>query len=228
MIIPIIFKTFGKKGGFINKDLPNFYCYKMKIMEFECYYKKCKSKCCRNLKANKMLINYDLDSKRFIHFLELPNKAGIALFKDEKDSLAKLAKEKGVELKIKPLRGFLGKDKKICVFKWFIDHDECPFLTNNSCSIYESKPLVCRSFPYLPPFACQPILQHPVMSKYCPYTKSDEIYHNLMNDYNIFIERQKLLMDDINKLIAGGFIIKEKTSTVMRLAKNPYNIIEFD
>jgi Fe-S-cluster containining protein len=200
----------------------------MQIMEFKCYYKKCESKCCKNLKANKLIINYDLDSKRFIHFLEVPNEVGIALFKDEKNSLIKLAKERGVELNIKPLRGFLGKDKKICVFKWFIDHNECPFLINNSCSIYESRPLVCRSFPYLPPFACQPVPQHPITSTYCSYAKSGEIYHNLMNDYNVFIERQKLLMDEINGLIAEGFVNREKTSTVMRLAKNPAILIELD
>ncbi|MDD4353630.1 MAG: hypothetical protein PHN56_04175 [Candidatus Nanoarchaeia archaeon] len=196
-------------------------------MEFECKYEKCKSKCCKNLKKNESSINYDLDSKRFIHFLELPNNVGIALFRSEKNLLLKIAKEKGIELNIKPLRGFFGKDKKICVFKWFIDHDVCPFLLNNSCSIYEYRSFICKSFPYLPPFAYHPIPQHPILSNYCPFTKEGDIYHNLMNDYNIIIEKQQELMDNVNDLISKGFVINEKTSTVMRLAKNPDNLIEF-
>ena len=197
-------------------------------MEFKCEYEKCNSKCCRNLKMNRSIINYDLDSKRFIHFLEVPDKVGIALFRDEKEVLLKLAKEKGIEFSVMPLRGFMGKDKKICVFKWYINHNSCPFLIDNSCSVYNNRPLVCRSFPYLPPFACQPVPQHPVISTFCPFTKENAVYHNLMNDYNIFIERQKILMDEINDLIAKGFVLKQKTSTVMRLAKNPDNLIEMN
>lgn len=196
-------------------------------MEFVCNYEKCKSKCCRDLKNNKMLINYDLDSKRFIHFLTIPNEVGIALFNDEKKLLIERAKELNIQLNIKPLRGFLGKDKKICVFKWFIDHENCPFLINNSCNIYENRPLVCRSFPYLPPFAYEPTPEHPIMSDYCPHIKKNEIYHDLMIEYNKSIEMQKILMENINDLIAKGFIIKEKTSTVMRLSKNPSILIDF-
>ncbi|MFA5333896.1 MAG: YkgJ family cysteine cluster protein [Candidatus Nanoarchaeia archaeon] len=197
-------------------------------MKFECRYEECESKCCRNLKANKMLINYDLDSKRYVHFLEVPNKVGIALFREEKNSLLKFAKELGIRLKISPLRGFLGKDKKICVFKWFMDHDECPFLLNNSCRIYNNRPLVCRSFPYLPPFSYEPVPEHPVMSEYCPCSDKKEIYHDLMNEYNKSIERQKLLMKTIEDLVSKGFVVKEKTSTVMRLSKDSRLLIEFD
>jgi len=197
-------------------------------MKFECLYKKCEAKCCKNLNTEKKIINYDIDSKRFIHFLENPDRIGIAVFKKEKDLLLKLAKDKGLALSIKPLRGFMGKDGKICVFKWFIDHDECPFLLNNSCSIYENRPLVCRAFPHLPPFACEPVPEHPVVSEYCPYTKKGEVYPNLMNDYNYFIEKQSELMDTVNELIKAGFVLKEKTSTVMRLSKGFREIIELD
>ena len=30
-----------------------------------------------------------------------------------------------------------------------MDHDVCPFLKDNKCSIYENRPLTCRAFPFI-------------------------------------------------------------------------------
>lgn len=195
-------------------------------MEFNCLHEKCESKCCKNLKSKVLFINYDIDSKKFIHFLHDPNDSGIAIFKDEKELLSALALERKIDLKILPLRGFMGKDGKIYVFKWFLDHDNCPFLLNNSCSIYAFRPIICRSFPCLAPFALQNS-NNPVYSKYCPCVFDGLKDEALLANYDFFIKKQNALLDKINDLAAKGFVLKSKTSTVMRLSKINENLKDF-
>jgi Fe-S-cluster containining protein len=118
------------------------------------------------------------------------------------------------------------KDKKIMVFKWFMDHDDCPFLVDNSCAIYENRPSICRSFPCLAPFAMQKF-DKPIFSKYCPFIEDGINYESLIVNYNYFIKKQDDLLQKINSLIKEGLVLNVKTSTIMRLSNNPENLSDF-
>jgi len=76
------------------------------------------------------------------------NERGLPLLEWEKEELEKLAKKKGITLKIEPFD--LGFDKKNSLYFFIyytLNQEPCPFLENNKCSIYNNRPLVCRFFP---------------------------------------------------------------------------------
>ncbi len=67
----------------------------------------------------------------------------------EKEFLETKAKERGISLKFVPVDLILDKrtNSAIC-FQFGMKNEPCPFLTtDNKCSIYESRPLVCRAYP---------------------------------------------------------------------------------
>lgn len=75
---------------------------------------------------------------------------GLPLFEWEVEKMQNIAKERGTKLIIKPI--ILVGDKKsgkyICpTFK--IPKGPCPFLKENKCSIYEQRPLICKSYPIM-------------------------------------------------------------------------------
>ncbi len=188
-------------------------------MGFNCLYKSCHARCCKDLRAKTLTINYDIDQKRLIHFLINPNNSGLALFYDEKELLIKEAKNKGIELSIKPFRVFYSKNNKITIFKWFLDHDSCPFLINDSCIIYDKRPLICRSFPLMPKMgACKE--DSPIVSKLC--ISSSEITDELLPDYEALKNRQNKLIEKITPLAKNM-----KTSTIMHMAKSLETLEEF-
>ena len=60
------------------------------------------------------------------------------------DFEAKQLKEKNKKLKLVP---FMQIDGKTIAYKF--GHKDCPFLTNNKCSIYSDRPCLCRAFPFI-------------------------------------------------------------------------------
>ena len=56
------------------------------------------------------------------------------------------AKKRGISIKILPKK-FVLKNNEAVPIDYFLDHDVCPFLSKNLCTIYEKRPLICRCFP---------------------------------------------------------------------------------
>jgi len=87
----------------------------------------------------------------------------LPLFEWEAEDLRKIAKERGIELNIKPTKDNIHLDKKsgeMFSLLYGMFNVPCPFHIDNKCSIYEQRPLICRQFP----------LHHtPLASKDQPY-----------------------------------------------------------
>jgi Fe-S-cluster containining protein len=73
----------------------------------------------------------------------------IGLFEWEVQVLETNAKRFSIPLRLKP--NFIMLDdysKKLIATMWDLDHDNCPFLSeDNKCKIYEDRPLVCQTYP---------------------------------------------------------------------------------
>lgn len=94
------------------------------MLKFEC--KKC-GKCCE-------------DFGNHGHYLPL--------FEWEVTELRDIAKNKNVNLNIKPIDVMLDKKSGFAfTFQYGMLNEPCPFLINKSCSIYENRPIACRQFP---------------------------------------------------------------------------------
>jgi Fe-S-cluster containining protein len=80
---------------------------------------------------------------------------GIFLFPKEAKKLKRLAKIKKLKLTIYPQQGITKSHKKAnepeIIYSYQIANTVCPFLiaVTNRCSIYEDRPIACRSFPVL-------------------------------------------------------------------------------
>ena len=119
-----------------NKELPCIGC----------------AECCRfrekiNLDEDEEKIKIALFQKTGTIYLYPFSRYTINITKDEKEILEKKARKKNLIIRILPKKVFLTKDS-ILIYDYFIDHDVCPFLTEeNKCSIYESRPKICQDFP---------------------------------------------------------------------------------
>lgn len=71
---------------------------------------------------------------------------GLPFKPDEVERFKEIAKKKNVVANFKPLKVII-KDGKPVIIDYFLDADACPFLINNSCTIYEDRFSVCRAFP---------------------------------------------------------------------------------
>jgi Fe-S-cluster containining protein len=92
----------------------------------------CEAFCCKNLVKERR----DL-------------KVGLFLLAHEKRELVELATKKGLEVEIQPLyylETSLGEQK---ILTYQMVNKDCEFLDKNAnkCTIYDSRPLVCRSYP---------------------------------------------------------------------------------
>lgn len=78
-----------------------------------------------------------------------PSLKTIGLFEWEVSTLKKKAKELSLSIRMKPDTIVWDQNsKKALVLLWNLEHDDCPFLSNdNCCRIYEDRPLVCQSYP---------------------------------------------------------------------------------
>jgi len=75
----------------------------------------------------------------------------IGLFEWEAPILKANAKKLSLSLRIKPDAIIWDQNsKKAIVTMWNLDHDNCPFLSeDNKCRIYKDRPLVCQSYPLM-------------------------------------------------------------------------------
>ena len=73
---------------------------------------------------------------------------GLPLWEWEVEKIKNAASEKNISVNIKPISAFFDKKSKIAFCMGYAMFNEpCPFLENNSCSIYLIMPIVCRVFP---------------------------------------------------------------------------------
>lgn len=73
----------------------------------------------------------------------------ISISNDEAKQIRQLSKKHNISLSILPKKIFFNPQRNTAyVYDWFLDHDICPFFDGN-CTIYESRPLICREFPVL-------------------------------------------------------------------------------
>ncbi|HLE05874.1 MAG TPA: YkgJ family cysteine cluster protein [Candidatus Nanoarchaeia archaeon] len=182
----------------------------------ECRYDLCNAKCCRNLEYRK-LGEYDLDTKRYLHFLVPNGMIGLSVFNDEKETLEK----EGV--KFIPMRGVISSKGHPVIIKWLMDYTDCPLLKENKCMAYEKRPLICRLYPLMPPLLCEKGKKE--ISAYCPHIKITT--EEMITNFDKFIKRQEAIMNNLNKLKETGKIKLIKTSTAMRLFSNK-RIITFE
>ena len=114
-------------------------------MEFEC--KMC-GECCRNIRGR---THKKLPKLPPYVFMAIPpSLTTIGLFEWEVPILKTDAKRLSIPLYIKPHAMIWDqKSKKAIVTMWNLDHDNCPFLSeeDNKCRIYRDRPLVCQTYP---------------------------------------------------------------------------------
>lgn len=95
--------------------------------------------------------SYMYKSLGILYFARL-SEITINIWPEEKEELEREAKEKGIDIIIKPKRGFYNKeDKAFIIIDYFIDHDICPFFNHEKkqCGVYDHRPSICRSYPLL-------------------------------------------------------------------------------
>lgn len=77
-------------------------------------------------------------------------KGWLPLWEWEAEKLKQVAEGKNISLNLQPIDMALDKRSGLAFFiHYVLIQEPCPFLINNQCSIYEDRPLVCRSFPLL-------------------------------------------------------------------------------
>jgi Fe-S-cluster containining protein len=87
-------------------------------------------------------------------------KIGVLLLPEEKSRIERLAREKGVSVKILPRIALGEKPEKIIAYQMMgkqADGDLCPFLDEErksphggaACSIYKQRPLACSAYPVI-------------------------------------------------------------------------------
>ena len=74
----------------------------------------------------------------------------IPLFDFEVEILKNISNEKNIKIEFKPIKYLLEENSQIVfVYLYGLNHDICPLLKENKCSIYTKRPLICRQFPLL-------------------------------------------------------------------------------
>jgi Fe-S-cluster containining protein len=76
----------------------------------------------------------------------------INVWPEEAETLKKEAKARGIKLIIVPKRAVYDRSHhELIILDYFINHDICPFFNKEEklCTVYEHRPLICRSYPLL-------------------------------------------------------------------------------
>jgi Fe-S-cluster containining protein len=74
--------------------------------------------------------------------------SGLPIEEWEVKRINDLSKEKGVNVKIKPLYSIFDVTNQVSlVYRWILEGKDCPFLKDNQCLIYNERPLRCRTYP---------------------------------------------------------------------------------
>lgn len=72
----------------------------------------------------------------------------LPMFDFEKRVLEKVASERGIRIEFVPENVFLDKKSgTVFCLNWGLVGNPCPFLQNNKCSSYLTRPLICKAFP---------------------------------------------------------------------------------
>ena len=114
--------------------------------EFKCQRKG--ADCCKNLMDlnERKAGEARMGSLKHIPFEEF----GLPLFGWETEDLRNAATQRGLNVKLQPEIFARGANGEKVVIIWSLSHDVCPFLTSNDdCSIYPKRPLICQSFPII-------------------------------------------------------------------------------
>ena len=74
----------------------------------------------------------------------------ISISHEEAEFMRAEAQKRKLALKILPKKVLYdASHDRAIVFDWFVDHAVCPFLQGtNHCSIYASRPKICKDFPF--------------------------------------------------------------------------------
>lgn len=116
------------------------------VAPFQC--KMC-GNCCRNMRGRTAGIPHHMPS--FVYMAIPPSQKTIGLFEWEISVLKKKANQLSLNLKAKSDFMFWDEVSKVpIVTQWNIDHDNCPFLSDeNRCRVHEQKPLICQAYPLM-------------------------------------------------------------------------------
>lgn len=86
-----------------------------------------------------------------VYIFPSPDMFTFFMFEQEVEPLRRAAKDKGIKLSIRPHTALYDDYANTwVVLTWFLDHDDCPFLTDTGCSVYDIRPLACKAFPVQP------------------------------------------------------------------------------
>ena len=115
--------------------------------------------CCNIREKDKGISNEDEEKYRQymfnnfgIIYLARLTDITINVWPEEAETLKNEASLRGIKLKLIPKRAIYDKSHhELIILDYFIDHDICPFFNNEDklCTIYEQRPLICRSYPLL-------------------------------------------------------------------------------
>jgi len=146
------------------------------------------------------------------------------IFEQEIEPLQRAARDNGIELKIKPYTAFYDDYANTwVVLNWFLDHDDCPFLTDSGCSVYNIRPLACRAFPIQPKFFMEEgsknnISVSDVFGTKCPLISRDFIgrgVRDLLSDFGecvvaakTFASRCRYQREMIDIAVSNSFWIR--------------------
>ena len=110
--------------------------------------------CCKNLSERYTSKNKEI-VKQFnesgpMYILLNPDEITLPISCYEVLPLINIAKEKGIDFNPRPSNVLIDdKRKKVLVLMYDLGYADCPFLDkNNACSIYEDRPLICRTYPF--------------------------------------------------------------------------------
>lgn len=113
-------------------------------MKFEC---KGYADCCRNLKNASKERAEKFASVGVLNLAADPANIALPVFDWEIGKMKDIAKETGRYISVKPLWVAIDHKDRPVVVMWNLDHNDCPFLSGNDCTIYSDRPTICRSFP---------------------------------------------------------------------------------
>lgn len=95
-------------------------------------------------------IQQEIYTKTGVFYLYPFSRYTINLTKEEKEKLESLAKQKGLTFTIIPKKIIYDQEKDTFhILDYSPDHDICPFLEGENCTIYHDRPLICQLFPYI-------------------------------------------------------------------------------
>jgi len=113
-------------------------------MKFEC---KGYADCCHNFKQENRERAEKFASVAVLNLATDPQGIALPVFDWETGKIKEEARKKGKYASLRPLWVAIDYKDRPVVVMWNLDHNDCPFLEENKCTIYGNRPTICRSFP---------------------------------------------------------------------------------